>query len=81
MAGGWVSPVFGEGVPWETGADVAASTLCKALLTARTEDRTFQRLFFFFKDLSCPISLLLSISDSWGSFWKELDSTQCVLPR
>lgn len=49
MAGGWVIPVFGEGVSWETGADVAASTLCKALLTARTEDRTFQRLFFSLK--------------------------------
>lgn len=45
MAGGWDIPVFGENVSWEAGADVAASTLCKALLTANPEDRTLQQFF------------------------------------
>lgn len=85
MAGVWeprISSVFAENVSWEAWADVAACTLCKAMLTAKPEDRTF-RLFFlsFFKDLSYPISLLLSIPDSWSSDWKELESTQSVLPR
>lgn len=43
---GWDIPVFGENISWEIGADVAVSTLCKALLTAEPEDRTFQRRFF-----------------------------------
>lgn len=40
---GIFSPVFGENISWKRGTDVAASILCKALLTAKPEDRTFQR--------------------------------------
>lgn len=35
-----------ENISWEAGADGAASTLCKALLTAKPERQDFSETFF-----------------------------------